>query len=429
MEISLAHPPLSLSELLKRPVVDSEGRPVGKVRDVVVLLRGLYPSVSRLVLLTPEGTERLVGWERLGDLPSDATAPIVLLPGAVLPETIPLLANEMRLAKNILDKKVVDTQGRRVIRVNDLLLEWDNGAYRVSRVEVGVRSLLRRLLPKRVIQWLETRLGRTIARDSVAWEHIEPIETELTRARKQAVFTKLAQLHPADIADIVEELNPSERATVLAALDTETAVEVLTETAPDVQATVMQMLEPTQASAFIKEMEPDEAADLLADLPEGKAHELLQELPPEEAEEVAELLEHHEDTAGGLMTTEFIALPTETTVRQALEKLRGMAEEVETIHYFYVTDPQERLVGVASLRDLLAAQPDQPLAAIMETQLVQVRPEAELREVAETLAKYNLVALPVVSETGQLEGIVTVDDVLDELIPLIWKQRAAKKYL
>ena len=258
---------------------------------------------------------------------------------------------------------------------------------------------------------------------------MEPIETELTRARKQAVYTKLARLHPADIADIMEELNPSERAAVLNALDAETAVEALTETDPEVQAGLIRMLDPEKASDMLEMMEPDEAADILGDLPHAKVRELLQEMEPSEAEDVVELLEHEEDTAGGMMTTEYVAFPPEATVGQTLEKLRAMAGEVETIYYLYVTDPSERLLGVASLRELMIARAEQRLDEIMTTQIITVKPDAPLREVAETLSKYNLTALPVIDADGKLEGIVTVDDVLDDLIPMIWKQRAAKKYI
>jgi Mg/Co/Ni transporter MgtE len=152
-------------------------------------------------------------------------------------------------------------------------------------------------------------------------------------------------------------------------------------------------------------------------------------MEPADAEDVAELLEHEEDTAGGLMTTGYVTFPPEATAGQSLEKLRAMANEVETIYYIYITDPSGRLVGVLSLRELLVARADQRLDEIMVTQVATARSEAAIQEVAETLSKYNLMALPVVDAEGRLEGIVTVDDVLDDLIPMIWKRRAAKKYI
>lgn len=421
---------VALTHLQHRPVLDSRGEEVGRLKDLVILFRGIYPRVTKLTIARPGEEDWIIPWDVVAEIAETPTGPSLIL-SLPLEELTPadLRPNEMQLGRNILDKKVMDTHRRRVVRVNDVSLEWREGGYHVAAVLVGMRSLLRRLLPERTLQWLNSTLRMEIPRDVVAWEHVEPIETELTKARKQAVYTKLAQLHPADIADIVEELNPSERTTILAALDAETAAEALTETEPEVQAAVIQMLEPEKASDMLEMMEPDEAADILGDLPEAKAQELLQEMEPDEAEEVAELLEHEEDTAGGLMTTEYVAFPPEATVGQALEKLRAMAHEVETIYYLYVTDPADRLVGVLSLRELMVARTEQPLQEIMTTQLVTVTPEATVRAVAEALSKYNLLALPVVDAEGRIEGIVTVDDVIDDLIPMIWKRRAAKKYI
>ncbi|MFQ5961051.1 MAG: magnesium transporter [Candidatus Methylomirabilales bacterium] len=420
----------SLTRLQSRPVLDSRGREVGTLKDLIVLFRGIHPWVSKVSIARPEEEDWLLPWEALAEI-SETTTGLTFVLGRHREELTgtELRGDEMALGRNILDKKVVDTHGRRVVRVNDVQLEWRDDGYHAVAVLAGMHSLLRRLFPEQLLRWAATSFGLRIPHEVVSWEHVEPIETELTRARKQAVYTKLAQLHPADIADIMEELNPSERAAVLNALDAETAVEALTETEPEVQAGVIQMLEPEKASDMLEMMEPDEAADILGDLPHAKALELLEEMEPSEAEDVAELLEHEEDTAGGMMTTEYVAFPPEATVGQTLEKLRGMADEVETIYYLYVTDPAERLLGVASLRELMLARAEQPLDEIMTTQIITVKPEASLREVAETLSKYNLTALPVIDVEGKLEGIVTVDDVLDDLIPMIWKQRAAKKYI
>ncbi|MBW8005241.1 MAG: magnesium transporter [candidate division NC10 bacterium] len=420
----------SLTHLQSRPVVDSRGREVGKLKDLVVLFGGMYPRVSKLSIARAGETDLLLSWEAVVEIAETPTGLAFVLdrPQEELTPT-DLRGDEMALGRNILDKKIMDTHHRRVVRVNNVQLEWRDQGYHVVAVLAGIHSLLRRLLPEQFLLRTAASFGVEIPREVIPWEHVEPIETELTRARKQAVYTKLAQLHPADIADIMEELNPSERAAVLEALEPETAVEALTETEPEVQAGVIQMLETEKASDMLEMMEPDEAADILGDLPQAKARELLQEMEPSEAEDVAELLEHEEDTAGGLMTTEYVAFPPEATVVQTLEKLRAMANEVETIYYLYVTDPSDRVIGVASLRELMMARTEQRLDEIMTTQLITVKPEASLRVVAETLSKYNLTALPVIDTEGKIEGIVTVDDVLDDLIPMIWKRRAAKKYL
>ncbi|MFQ5801724.1 MAG: magnesium transporter [Candidatus Methylomirabilales bacterium] len=420
----------SLTRWLSRPVVDSHSMEVGTLKDLVVLFWGLHPRVSKLNITRVGEEDLLLAWEAVAEIAETPSGLTVLL-NRPREELTPadLRGNEMALRRNILDKKVVDTHRRRVVRVNDVQLEWREEGYYVVAILAGIHSLLRQLIPERSLQWIASSFGIEIPREVVPWEHVEPIETELTKARKQAVYTKLAQLHPADIADIMEELNPSERAVILNGLEAETAVEALTETEAEVQAGVIQILEPEKASDMLEMMEPDEAADILGDLPHAKAQELLEEMEPAEAEDVVELLEHEEDTAGGLMTTMYLAFAPETRVDEALEKLRGLADEVETIYYLFVTDSSERLVGALSLRELMLARSEQQLHEIMITQVITVRPEAPIREVAETLSKYNLVALPVVDEDGRLEGIVTVDDVLDDLIPMIWKRRAAKKYI
>jgi Mg/Co/Ni transporter MgtE len=213
-------------------------------------------------------------------------------------------------------------------------------------------------------------------------------------------------------------------------MDQETAAEALTETEPEVQASTVQMMESEQAADILERMEPDEAADILSDLPEAKAQELLETMEEEEAQEVVELLTHEEDTAGGLMTTGAFHLPPHLTAADAIGRLRSAeGAEAETLHYTYITDDLERLLGVLSLRELILADPGKRLDEIMEPQVISVRPETGLREVAETFTKYNLMVLPVVDEGGELKGIITVDDVLNRILPMIWKQRAAKKFI
>ncbi len=416
----------TLSQLRHRSVLDSTGALVGRLKDLVVLFRGIFPRVTKVVVARPKEADLLVSWEQVASLdqtPGGALA-LACAAAAIRPQWLRL--SEMFLAKNILDKKVMDTARHRVVRVNDVALKRQDGRYLVVRVDVGPRGLLRHFPG---LERLGRALNLAIPRDAVSWEHVEPIETELTRAKRQAVYTKLARLHPADIAEIVEELNPSERATILQALDAETAGETLAETETEVQAAVLQMLEPEKASDLLERMQPDEAADVLSEIPEPRAQEFLQSMEPEEAEEVAELLEHPQESAGGLMTTAFVAFPPSLTTGAALEQLRERAPEVETIYSLYLTDPDGRLLGVLSLRELLTALPTRTLDEVMEKEVIRVPPEADLKEVAETFSKYNLLALPVVGGSGVLEGIITVDDVISRLIPLIWKQRAAKKYL
>jgi flagellar motility protein MotE (MotC chaperone)/sporulation protein YlmC with PRC-barrel domain len=422
-------PTRSLARLRRRPVLDAAGALVGHLDDLVVQLAGPRPPVTRLCVRRPDKDEWILPWEAVQELPTAPDAPFRLRARLADLASVALRPDEVRLAKTLLDKKVVDTARKTVVRVNDIELEPVEGRLHVTGVEGGLRGLLRHIRSERVGERVAGILGRVLPHELIVWEAIEPIETDLTRARRRAVYTKLAKLHPADIADIMEELNPSERAAILATLDEETAAEAITEAEPEVQASVVQMMEPEKAADILEEMEPDEAADILSDLPEAKAEELLESMEPKEAQEVEELLEHEEDTAGGLMTTEYVDFPTSLTAAEAVQRIRDEAKDAETIYYLYVTGPGERLLGVLSLRELILADPAMRLEQVMRADVVSVKPDTALREVAELLTKYNLLALPVVSGEGELLGIVTVDDVLNLILPMIWKKRAVRKFI
>jgi flagellar motility protein MotE (MotC chaperone) len=422
-------PGLSFTQLRHRSLVDSQGVAAGRLEDLVILALGAKPQVTKLCLRRPDLEEWVLPWESVADLPQDPGVPIRLRNSLADLSPVTLRPEEMRLGKNVLDKKVVDTARKKVLRVNDIELEEREGRLHVTGVEGGLRGLLRNLKSEWLGERLAALVGADLPREVVAWEALEPLETELTRAKRHAVYTKLAKLHPADIADIMEELNPSERAAILAALDEATAAEAITEAEPEVQASMVQMMEPEKAADILEEMEPDEAADILSDLPEAKAEELLETMQPEEAHEVEELLEHEEDTAGGLMTTEHVAFAPTVTVAEAIQRIRDEAKEAETIYYLYVTDPEKRLLGVLSLRELILADPGQRLEQIMHTEVVSVRLETGLREVAELQTKYNLLALPVVGGEDEMLGIITVDDVLNLILPMIWKKRAVKRFI
>ena len=422
-------PVLSFTQLRHRPLLDPQGTAVGRLEDLVVLALGPRPQVTKVSLRRPDKEEWILPWDVVVELPADPRAPIRLRSGAGDLTPVTLRPDEMRLGKNVLDKKVVDTARKKVVRVNDIELEEQGGRLQVIGVEGGLRGLLRHLKSEGLAERLAGLFGMDLPREVVPWDVMDPLETELTRAKRQAVYTKLAKPHPADIADILEELNPSERAAVLAALDEETAADAITEAEPEVQASVVQMMEPEKAADILEEMEPDEAADVLSDLPEAKAEELLETMEPEEAQEVEELLEHEEDTAGGLMTTEHVAVTATLTVAEAIQRIRDKEKEAETVYYLYVTDPQEKLLGVLSLRELIQADPGQHLEQLMRPEAITVRAETGLREVAEVLTKYNLLAVPVVSGEGEMLGIVTVDDVLNLILPMIWKKRAVKKFV
>src|SRR5579884_2681992 len=263
----------------------------------------------------------------------------------------------------------------------------------------------------------------------ISWRYVQPLALSGSgdALRLSLPRGELAELHPAELADVLSDLDGRERESVFRALAPEAAAEALTEVEPKIREQLIASVPPERAADILEEMPPDEAADLLAALPEQESELLLTKMERAEAREVAELLRYEPDTAGGMMTTELVALPADLTCAEALERLRARAAEVEFIYYLYVVDPDQRLRGVITIRQLLVAAPETPLEAIMERDIVSVRPDDTRERVAEVVEKYNLLAVPVLDEEERLLGIVTVDDVLTHMTALAWKWKLGRK--
>jgi Mg2+ transporter MgtE len=260
----------------------------------------------------------------------------------------------------------------------------------------------------------------------IGWHYLQTIEPKLTKLRLTIARQKVPSLHPADLAEIISEVSQKERTAIFGTLDVDTAAEALHELEPRVQANIIDDMAKERASDILERMPPDEAADVLGDLTEAKAQELINLMEKEEAEDVQELLEHEEDTAGGLMTTEYLAFPPDLTVEEAIKELRLEAPNVETIYYLYILDDEERLIGVLSLKNLILAAPQAKLQDIMTTPVKTLSLDAGEQDVAEFISKYNLLAAPVVDENGEMRGIVTVDDVVDFLLPPASRKKRRK---
>jgi magnesium transporter len=333
-------------------------------------------------------------------------------------------AFDLHLKRDVLDKQIVDTGDARVVRVSDVrLTRAPDGALLVVGVDPGHKAVLRRLLPS---GWGEA-LARTLKmREStfINWRDVASTP-QPDRGDGEGVLRlrtsrdSLRELHPADIADILEQLSPRDQDAVIESLGVDVAADVVTEMEEGDAADLIQRMDVEKAADILEEMEPDDAADLVQDLPGSKRKELLDEMEDEEAEDVKELLTYDEHTAGGMMTTEFVALPFDLTAEGAIQHLRELAPSAETIYYVYVVEPDEKLSGVISLRDLIVAAPTTPLWNIMVENVIHVPVDAPLEEVAEAMDHYDLLALPVVDGNTRIQGIVTVDDALEELVDLL----------
>ncbi len=413
---------LFISEILKKPVLDPKGDELGKVKDLVIVKGKPLPKISILVIERKKRLFRLP-WTDLNIFNKRIISTNVY--GEAL-QPYELNEEDLLVVRDILDRQIVDVNGVKVVRVNDVKLEGFNSEAVLIAVDVGMRGIMRRLGVERRGEDFMKLFKKHLSYNLISWNYIQPLEPKLTTIALTVPRQMVAELHPADIAEIISQVSHREGVTFFKGLDVDVAAEALSELEPDVQAAIITRIDTEKAADIIEEMPPDEAADILSDLPADKAKELLENIEKEEAEDIQELLSHEEDTAGGLMTNEFIAYPPETTVREAFEKFRKDAEEIETVYYLYVIDADEKLIGVISLRDLLLADLDKNLLDIMETKLKTIGPEADEKEVAEVISKYNLVAIPVVDKEGALLGIVTIDDIIDRILPPAAKRKRKK---
>ena len=389
---------------------------LGELTDWIMNARPTQAELAGLVILDNEGRERSIS---LNDVESLGHRYIYLKRSlGECPELAPA-DDQIRLAEHILDKQVVDTRKKKVYRVNDIEVEQEGERFLVRWVDAGLAGLLNRLgLPES----LQPKPGKMQRR--IAWADVEPLDPDL-----KSSFEKLSKMHPADIADIVEELGVTQGADLLERLDDETAAETLTEVEPEMQSDIMEEIKPQDAADIIEEMEPDDAADLISDLPQETARQIMNEMESEEKAEVQELLQYPEDSAGGIMNNDYLAVTRGLTVEQVLNKFRADQPEPEVAYNLIVTEAGEKLAGMLSLRDLVVAQPQSKIDDLIAADTPSVRPDTPLSEVADLFSKYDLVMLPVVDHARQVLGVITVDDVIELMVPEKWKRSHRKRLI
>ncbi len=410
---------LPLSELLGATVYDPSGAVTGRVREVTLAPQEDRTRIASLIVKTKSGN-RVLPFSAISAVDTSihtSTNPADW-PAANGAEGLFLLE------RDLLDQQVIDVHGRKVVRVNDVELQIDSrndagqsyATMRVASVDIGARGAVRRLLrglaPRAALHLLLQRIPpRTIP-----WTFVDLIETDPARRIKLKISHEgLAKLHPADIADIVEDLAPDEREAVFRTLDEDVAAETLEEVEPNIQKSIVESLDSERAAEIVEEMDPDAAADLLGDLSQDHTEQILVEMEPEASQEVVELLEHREETAAGRMTTEFLALPVAATVENAIGVLREFEGGVETVGTIYLVDSHGTLAGAVPLAKLVLAQPNTPLLSLTSEPLLSAHEAASDNEVAELFDKYNLITLPVIDDHNKLLGVITSDDVITML--------------
>lgn len=409
-----------LSTVIGRSVINSRGEELGVLRDLVMVPGEVFPEVSHIIFKSRKGMKSLP-WSEVS-----LFTHILISATGINPPGLDLYKpqdGEILVKRDLLDKQIVDVDGAKVVRVNDIKLGKLHGKLCIFSVDIGFRGLLRRLGYERFGEQVARLLRKEIMTTEISWEYVQPLETNSSKLALNIARNQMNEMHPADLADIIENIPIQSIRTVLDSIDAETTGETLYELEADMRNVVISQMDDEEVSDILEEMEPDEAADVLSDLPEKKAQELLDMMDQEDAEDIQELLEHEEDSAGGLMNPEYFRLSSDITVGEALELLKESAREIETIFYGYVVDADDRLEGVVTLKGLLLTPPETHITDMMEENVKSVQIDAEPEDMLETLAKYDLIAVPVLDEEGRMAGIVTVDDVLAHYLPLILKTR------
>jgi CBS domain-containing protein/sporulation protein YlmC with PRC-barrel domain len=396
------------SEFLNRRVYNATGLRVGNISDLVAERAEPYPMITGMVVRT-RGRKMYIPWEKIIQIEPQ----FALSEKELIDLKSPLPGKDIILLREeVMDKQIVDTFGAKVVRVNDLHFLRVDSRLRLVHVDVGFRGLMRRVgWEKLVDQALRWFFSYVLPNQFISWKYVQLLSgsdlLHLSVSQK-----KLSHLHPADLADIIEDLSGRDRSAIFHALDTETAAEALEEIDPKIQKAIMETIPVEKASDIVEEMSPSDAADLLGDLPEERAEEILEGMEQEKAEDLRELLVHPDETAGGLMTTAYLSLPPSVTVETAITRLKAGAPNLDIMDYIFIVDETEILQGVVSIRDLLTAHPHQTLAEIQPSRVVSVKVGEDQNEVVEAFAKYGFRALPAVDEEGHLRGVISFRSVL-----------------
>jgi magnesium transporter len=405
---------LFLTELFGLKVYDLKGRKLGVVKDAAIVPL-IDPARVDRFLISGDGTLLTLRYDQVKTISLDG----IRLRDEML---TPYHSDEymLRLTRDLQDQQIVDAQGRKVVRVNDVTfaLREENGSQIlwVLEVDIGIRSIFRRLLRGILPPLWIRRLQVRIPPHSIGWEFCNILEPDPQRRLRLNISNRLLEnMHPADLADIVESLGPEDREAIFENIDSEVAADALSEIDPDIQASILESLETEKAAEIVEEMSPNEAADVLAELEEDTSDEILEEMEHDPKHEVEELLEFDEDTAGGLMNTEYVALPDSATVGDALAALQQNEDLLETLNTLFLVDERERLIASVPLARLFLHQGEVLLRSLAAETLIQVPVDERQDRVTELFDKYNLLALPVVDEHHKLTGVITADDIISVL--------------
>ncbi|MBA4389557.1 MAG: magnesium transporter MgtE [Syntrophus sp. (in: bacteria)] len=412
------------SEVLRKDVIDQYGKKIGVLWDMAIVPGAKSPKVVRLIIRNRK---------RFYEVPVENLNlfnryVITVNAGESVPKPYELKEEDILIKRHILDKQILDVNGAKIVRVNDLKLGEGDGAICIMGIDVGLNGILRRVDGGKAIQNVFALLNRPITEHIIGWDYLQTIDPDLRNLTLNVARKQLGELHPADLADILAEIPLEQGTEILSSLDEELAGEALHEVSTELREKLLKEMDKETISDILEEMPPDEAADILGDMSEETSNELLSLMETEEAEEVKDLLSYEDDTAGGLMTTELLDFPPDTTVDEAFANMRLLSPDVEFIYYVYVVDEEDHLLGVVSLRQILTSPIDAKLADLMTQNVKSVQLDADKKEISRLLSKYDLIAVPVLDEEKRIRGVVTIDDIIDLFVPNPTRRRKRKAF-
>lgn len=400
------------SQLIGKPVMDDSGKPLGKIADLVVAMDRARPRVVAVVLKRQGGLQTL-----------DFTGCVLEEHGGQMQlichdpeETEPEIDRTLSLRERVLDRKLVDLQGRRMVKVVDFKLAVTGDSAYITAIDVGFEGVLRRWGLDRLVKSMAKLLGSAIPARLIPWDEVEAVDSEHAAIRIAKESSNIVRLHPADLADIIEDLDGPAQIELFSSLDDEQAADVLEEMETDAQINMIESMSVEKAADLLEKMPADEVADLLDELHESKAEELLNEMDMEASEDVRELMEYPDNTVGSLMSTDYVSFFEDHTVEETIEQLRQMKPESDVIYYLYVVDSEDRLVSTVSLRDIIISEPDVKLNQIMNRNIIFVQDTDRIDTLNEVIAKYSLLAVPVVDVNRKLLGMVVINDIVETLL-------------
>ncbi|WP_294372442.1 magnesium transporter MgtE N-terminal domain-containing protein [uncultured Clostridium sp.] len=406
------------TNILNRKVYDEFGDVLGSLKDIYVTTEEGYPRIIGYKL-KKDGVTFHYEFRSIKFTENDGKIKIKTRGSK---EILPMRYSYL-LSENLLDKKIVDINGKQVVRVNDLRIAKLAGEFRVIAVEVGPFARYRRLKISGLMKIIYKIRGKSIEDTVLRWDDVESLEMVNNNLQLSVPYKKLSKLHPADLADILENLDTNSRKQVLESLDEDLAADTLEEIDSEYKGAIIKELSDSKAVEVLENMPSDEIADLLDDLDEEEREKILVNLEREDAEEVKELLKYEDETVGSIMSKEFISVHLNITIGDTIDILREMKPDEEVMYYIYITNEEEHIEGVLPLKDLILYSPEVKIKEVMDKTVSRVKHDDEINKVIEKAAKYDLLSVPVIDENEKLVGIVIIHDIIDEFLYPLWKKK------